>query len=68
MARILSDSVKSREYRWIVWIGAVCLIGLIGLSRIYLGVHHASDVLAGYAAAIVWITAVTMIVRRREQR
>jgi undecaprenyl-diphosphatase len=68
MARILSDSMKSRQYRWIVWIGALCFIGLIGLSRIYLGVHHASDVLAGYAAAIVWISAVTMIVRRREER
>jgi undecaprenyl-diphosphatase len=43
------------------------LIGLIGLSRIYLGVHHASDVLAGYAAAIVWISAVTMIVRQRKE-
>jgi membrane-associated phospholipid phosphatase len=65
MARILSDSLKSREQRWMIWIGAVCFIGLIGLSRIYLGVHHASDVLAGYAAAIVWIGAVTMIARRR---
>ena len=67
MVRILSDSLKSREYRWMVWVGAVLLIGLIGLSRIYLGVHHASDVLAGYAAAIVWISAVTMIVRRRKE-
>jgi undecaprenyl-diphosphatase len=67
MARISSDSLNSRELRWMVWIGAVCLILLIGLSRIYLGVHHASDVLAGYAAAIVWISAVTMIVRRRRE-
>jgi undecaprenyl-diphosphatase len=67
MVRILSDSLKSREYRWMVWVGAVLLIGLIGLSRIYLGVHHASDVLAGYAAAIVWISAVTMIVRQRKE-
>ncbi|HMH02435.1 MAG TPA: phosphatase PAP2 family protein [Terriglobales bacterium] len=67
MVRILSDSLKSREYRWMVWVGAVLLIGLIGLSRIYLGVHHASDVLAGYAAAIVWISAVTMVVRQRKE-
>jgi undecaprenyl-diphosphatase len=67
MARISSDSLNSRELRWMVWIGAVCLILLIGLSRIYLGVHHASDVLAGYAAAIVWIGAVAMIVRQREE-
>jgi len=42
-------------------------MGLIGWSRIYRGVHYASDVLAGYAAAIVWISAVTMIIRRRKE-
>jgi membrane-associated phospholipid phosphatase len=31
---------------------------LIGLSRIYLGVHYPSDVIAGYAAAIVWVLTV----------
>jgi len=67
MAWIWSDSQRNRERRWMVRVGAVCLIGLIGLSRIYLGVHYASDVLAGYAAAIVWISAVTMIVRRRKE-
>jgi undecaprenyl-diphosphatase len=50
-----------------VWVAAVFLIGLIGLSRIYLGVHYPSDVLAGYAAAIVWVSAVTMLVRRRKE-
>jgi len=67
MPQIWSDSRRSRELRWMIWSAAVCLIGLIGLSRIYLGVHYPSDVLAGYAAAIVWISAVTMLVRRRKE-
>jgi membrane-associated phospholipid phosphatase len=28
---------------------------LIGFSRLYLGVHYLSDVLAGYASGIVWL-------------
>jgi undecaprenyl-diphosphatase len=48
-----------------VWGTAGVLIGLIGLSRIYLGVHWPSDVVAGYAAAIVWMGAVRMLVLPR---
>jgi undecaprenyl-diphosphatase len=34
-----------------VWwrVGAIALSLLIGISRIYLGVHYLSDVLAGFA-------------------
>lgn len=31
------------------------LIILIGLSRLYLGVHHVQDVLAGYGVGIIWL-------------
>jgi undecaprenyl-diphosphatase len=43
------------------WRGRVCtvaaggLVLLIGISRIYLGAHNLSDVLAGYAAGGVWL-------------
>ena len=33
------------------------LVGLIGYARIYLGVHYLSDVLAGYSAGFIWLTA-----------
>src|SRR5690242_59525 len=44
------------------------LVLLIGLSRMYLGVHYFSDVIAGYAAGTVWLTACITgleVVRRR---
>jgi membrane-associated phospholipid phosphatase len=46
---------------WESRVGVVCgtalLVVLIGFSRMYLGVHYFSDVLAGYAAGGVWLSA-----------
>jgi membrane-associated phospholipid phosphatase len=38
-------------------LGAALLVVLIGFSRMYLGVHYFSDVIAGYAAGGVWLSA-----------
>jgi undecaprenyl-diphosphatase len=47
----------SRYVAWLAWLG---LAGIIGFSRVYLGVHYASDVAAGFAAGFVWLfTCVT---------
>jgi len=36
---------------------ALVLIVAIGLSRLYLGVHYFSDVVGGYAAGVLWLSA-----------
>jgi undecaprenyl-diphosphatase len=40
----------------IVVLAAALVIG-IGLSRLYLGVHYFSDVMGGYAAGTLWLSA-----------
>src|SRR5207245_138092 len=40
------------------------LILAAGLSRIYLGVHHASDVIAGYLAAAAWMAGLAALYTR----
>jgi len=43
------------RHRVWVWSGGVFLILLIGFSRVYLRVHYASDVAAGFAAGLPWL-------------
>lgn len=58
LAVILSAHITQRSTKAILWGVAVFFIAMIGLSRIYLGVHYPSDVIAGYSVAIVWVAAV----------
>jgi len=46
-----------------VAIFAAVMIFLIGVSRIYIGVHYPTDVLAGFIAASIWTAAATSIDR-----
>lgn len=48
---------KRTKPSWYVIVLTVILIFLIGISRIYLGVHFASDVAAGFAAGGAWLIA-----------
>lgn len=45
-------------WRWTVVTLGVALVLLIGFSRLYLGVHYPTDVLAGFLAAPLWISVV----------
>ena len=42
---------------WYILPTAVIMIAAIGLSRVYLGVHYFTDVLAGFIAGGVWLLA-----------
>jgi undecaprenyl-diphosphatase len=63
LAAIFATRVRGRAAKWFIWTGAVLLIGMIGFSRIYLGVHYPSDVFAGYCAGAVWVGAIGFLDR-----
>jgi undecaprenyl-diphosphatase len=44
-----------RVRRWFIALPAATLALLVGVSRVYLGVHFPTDVLGGFAAGIAWL-------------
>lgn len=68
LAGLLSARTKPLVWRLLIWIAAAALVIAIGLSRIYLGVHYPSDVVAGYLAAAVWVGTIIVLDHVRKLR
>ena len=68
LAGLLTRRIASRIGRILIWTFAALLVAAIGLSRIYLGVHYPSDVIAGYLAASLWVSTLVALDRVRLQR
>jgi membrane-associated phospholipid phosphatase len=54
LATVLVLLAWPTRWRWPMLLAMVVFVPMVGLSRIYLGVHYPSDILAGWAAAVAW--------------
>jgi len=68
LAGLIADRIDSRAAQAALWAAAATLIAGIGLSRIYLGVHYPSDVIAGYLTAAVWVSTILVLDHVRRVR
>jgi undecaprenyl-diphosphatase len=68
LGALLATSQQSKRVKAYLLLWAVFLTIIVGISRVYLGVHWPSDVLAGWTAGSVWALMCWMISRRLQQR
>lgn len=68
LALLVVASHASRRIMLLAVAGAASMSVLVGASRVYLGVHWASDVVAGYLLAVAWLAALGSLVAARAAR
>lgn len=68
LAYVVVFMVRNPTVRLLVIFAASATIGLIGISRMTLGVHYFSDVIAGYAVGTLWLVTCIAAWRYVRQR
>jgi len=56
------------RWLWLVVILGGLFVVAIGWTRLYLGVHYPSDILAGWMASIAWAVGVSLLIRPHATR
>jgi membrane-associated phospholipid phosphatase len=63
---LIFENVDNKFTKYSLSFLLLILMHLIGLSRVYLHVHYASDVLAGFALGTIWLIICLFILKRIE--
>jgi membrane-associated phospholipid phosphatase len=62
LAYLLIPKMPSIFWKWVVAIAAILTMAFIGFSRVYLGGHYLTDIVAGYALGLAWAGLVFTVI------
>jgi membrane-associated phospholipid phosphatase len=63
---LILEKVGNRFIKYSLSFSLLVLMHLIGLSRVYLHVHYASDVLAGFSLGTIWLIICLFVLKKLE--
>ena len=61
---IVNHSIKNKYLKYSLITLNVIIIILIGISRVYLGVHYLSDVITGYSISVVYLLVLSKLLNK----
>jgi undecaprenyl-diphosphatase len=64
LAVLIARALPTRRLRVFTVVCGVFMAGMIGLSRLYLGVHYPTDVLAGWTVGCTWALVCGIVARK----
>lgn len=68
LGSLLSAVMPNKKLKVYVLVVAIVLTLIVGFSRVYLGVHYPTDVLAGWLAGLVWALFGWLVARGLQRR
>ncbi|MGD0517454.1 MAG: phosphatase PAP2 family protein [Thermoguttaceae bacterium] len=68
LGALMAQMVAGRRLKFYFLAVALLLTGLVGISRVYMGVHYPTDVLAGWTAGLVWANVCLLAGRKLQRR
>ena len=68
LAVLIARALPTRRLRVFTVACGVFMAGMIGISRLYLGVHYPTDVLAGWTVGVMWALVCGIVARKLAPR